>query len=1194
MAYLLLKARKKIYHGTSAIFKKYAKTVTDHPGVYCIVGILIAALAMVGIPLVKVDVSLDTVWMEENSRFIEEQNTYVEHFGNLPRLGVSVFSQRNESSIITKEALTGMAEVLKHLYAFDSPDVLKMEKIIDGKAVEMTPDVFCERPVLPNAFKPTDPTDPYSYVRKGAYQSYGYVEFTKCMTDTKVRNLGLNFEALPDGWGIEKAPCMRVSVLDCFKEGGVDYPENFKILEKVGFKVGLMMEGIRRAEGKGTRAERSKECLDQIESKMKEDMDVLNVPDSTYKAARERYFLETFTWMVFLAFGYDWRPSIHDFTTEQDLIDHVQASLDAPFTNPKYGIENCIQEKLTGKIPQCCLTWAGSDVGQELYMGEKVINKTDNKWSAVKSVRSPVVAQPHNNPLWVKYMKEEFGLDDPAELEELILEWENHTVQYLKGLHQGVNGTGFGPGERYEGLKVDLHTDRSTADMALESAAPEMHLLILGAALMFLYSFVVMGSFSNKCINSNILTMVIGLIVSGIAVVGSSGILGFIGVPTMSLSVLVQLAGFILCLGNVYILMFTFNSRLDTDKPVEDNMVATIEFGGHAIFVITATLLCGFLCGVYVPIPGFRSLCVQMAAICLMAFLLQMFIFLPAMVWNCKRTQDNRMDCIPVKRQDGKPPKKSFLTETKDLFKNYPTIRHSTTKQSLLSKFANAIYGPIILNKVIRLLIMAFFIIFTGGTAYVSLQLTNDGLMMSDVAKPGTYQASFAKINEEQYEMYSSYIVTQSKKYASDQQQNMDLYESLAKNDWLVKFPAPKAWDWLADGQGSLTGFSKISQEVDNRITKAAFAKNLEGSSNEITYLSNDDALFRPDNVRELETDFLPTINASVPLPKREFRWRLTDWLENIGSVSLPALSCISPSTNTRADCIDASSSLVATRTSVYMKGLKTHENMIEAINSVRNSVDDMNTPTFKTYVYGFIFGFWGLYVNLRQNLALLCGCILVGIVVPIAIFHCSLNAAFLIALCMIVGIFQVFGSFWVLGINFNGFSLVPLVLSIAIVVQHSIFVLHSFIGLVNDRKKRAKKTLSETFPAIFSSVFSLFILIVPLAFTSIPFIRSYICFVFLSVTFTSFNIPLLLLPCILSLMGPRNFDSGCEDGDESESEMDVEPTFVPAPIATNDFKQPSNNYTRLTLRSQDTPMEELANRHYDVPEESGRTDSPI
>jgi len=282
---------------------------------------------------------------------------------------------------------------------------------------------------------------------------------------------------------------------------------------------------------------------------------------------------------------------------------------------------------------------------------------------------------------------------------------------------------------------------------------------------------------------------------------------------------------------------------------------------------------------------------------------------------------------------------------------------------------------------------------------------------------------------------------------------------------------------------------------------------------------------------------------------------------------------------------------LVATRTAVYMKDLTTHKNIIGAINAVRDTVDDSSSPTFETFVYGFIFGFWGLYINLRQNLALLCGCILVGIVVPITIFHCSLNAAFLIALCMIAGLFQVFGSFWLLSVNLNGYSMVPLIVGAALVVQYSIFVIHSFIGLVNDRKKRAKKTLAETFPAIFSGVFSLFLLVAPLAFTDVPFLRNYVCFIFLSVAFTAFNIPLLLLPCILSLMGPRNFDSGCEEVEDSESDIEISPAYNIPSIATNDFKQ-SNNYTRLTLRSDDSKLASM--QQYEAANPTDRTTSPV
>eukprot|EP00116_Pleurobrachia_bachei_P004951 sb/3465213/ len=399
--------------------------------------------------------------------------------------------------------------------------------------------------------------------------------------------------------------------------------------------------------------------------------------------------------------------------------------------------------------------------------------------------------------------------------------------------------------------------------------------------------------------------------------------------------------------------------------------------------------------------------------------------------------------------------------------------------------------------------------------------------------------------------MFSSYVVTRSRNYAKNQRRNMEIYDNLAKNDWLVKFPHPRAWDWLSDGMVTLTGFSNISQGVDNAITKASFER--RGASGSGAFL--DDSLYRPDGMDTLQDQFLPYVLPKEPLLVSEFNDRMREWLPSMGSLSLPALSCIDPENDIPVSCAAEGSVLVATRTAVYMKDLTTHDNILSAIASARSTVDDTSTSTFETFIYGFIFGFWGLYESLRQNFALLCGCILVGIVIPVTVLHCSLNAAFLIALCMVVGVFQVFGSFWVLGINFNGFSLVPLVLGIALVVQYSILVIHSFIGLVNDRKKRAKKTLAETFPAIFSAAFSLFLLIIPLAFTAIPFLRSYIALIFLSIAFCSVNIPLILLPCILSLMGPRNFDSGCEDGEDSESDADITPAFIP-PLATDDFKQ--------------------------------------
>lgn len=208
-------------------------------------------------------------------------------------------------------------------------------------------------------------------------------------------------------------------------------------------------------------------------------------------------------------------------------------------------------------------------------------------------------------------MKEKYDLQDPVKLQELLYQWDGAMITRLAKYHNKEKGTGFEPGGEYDGVNVDLHSDKSTADMSVESAAVEPHLLMVGVGMLGLYSVVVMGSFSNRCINSNILTMALGFVVSGVAVVDGVGVMSGIGFEQILLSPLVALVGFIVSMGNIYILMFTFSSYYDPERTVRDNMTTVVEIGGHAVFVISVTLITGFTCGVYVPIPGLRSLAVQ-------------------------------------------------------------------------------------------------------------------------------------------------------------------------------------------------------------------------------------------------------------------------------------------------------------------------------------------------------------------------------------------------------------------------------------------------------------------------------------------------------------------------------------------------------------------------------------------------------
>ena len=371
----------------------------------------------------------------------------------------------------------------------------------------------------------------------------------------------------------------------------------------------------------------------------------------------------------------------------------------------------------------------------EMFLGQKM--KEGDKWTGLSSVRHPMINQPYDNPVWRKFMKEKYDLEDPVRLEELINQWDGAMITRLSRYHDKEEGTGFEPGGEYEGVNIDLHSERSTTDMSAESAAIEAQLLMIGVGMLGFYSVVVMGSFSNRCINSNVLCMVMGFIVSGASVVDGVGVMSALGFEQMLLSPLVALVGFIIGMGNIFILIFTFSSYYDPERSARDNMTTVVEIGGHAVFLISVTLITGFTCGVYVPIPGLRSLAVQVACTVLYSFLLQMTLFVPVMVWNCRRAQDNRMDCVPIKRHAFKPFKTPFLSETKDLFKDYPTIKHSSSTESMLTMFARHIYGPLILNKFIRLIIIIASVMCIFVSVFVSIRLTTDGLLMSDVAKPG-------------------------------------------------------------------------------------------------------------------------------------------------------------------------------------------------------------------------------------------------------------------------------------------------------------------------------------------------------------------------------------------------------------------------------------------------------------------------
>ena len=87
---------------------------------------------------------------------------------------------------------------------------------------------FCERPVVPTSLKPGN-----NPIKDNNWGAWGLQYMSVCSVFWVYRGTVPASTALPEGWGITRFPCTKLSPLDCFKEGGdFDYPEEMKLLER--------------------------------------------------------------------------------------------------------------------------------------------------------------------------------------------------------------------------------------------------------------------------------------------------------------------------------------------------------------------------------------------------------------------------------------------------------------------------------------------------------------------------------------------------------------------------------------------------------------------------------------------------------------------------------------------------------------------------------------------------------------------------------------------------------------------------------------------------------------------------------------------------------------------------------------------------------------------------------------------------
>jgi Niemann-Pick C1 protein len=210
-------------------------------------------------------------------------------------------------------------------------------------------------------------------------------------------------------------------------------------------------------------------------------------------------------------------------------------------------------------------------------------------------------------------------------------------------------------------------------------------------------------------------------------------------------------------------------------------------------------------------------------------------------------------------------------------------------------------------------------------------------------------------------------------------------------------------------------------------------------------------------------------------------------------------------------------------------------DRQIEAMDETRDMIESWNIPSITPYSEKFIAieGFKiikkELFLNVGLALAAVGIIVLITVASPITALIITVNVGFCLA--------EILGFMYVLGIAIDSVSVINIVLAVGLSIDYSAHVGHCFmVKGGDDRNKRVLESLADIGSAVLSGALTTFLAVVVLLFSS-----SYV-FVTLSIQFALTVVlgashGLILLPVLLSLLGPKPFISA----HEKISDKDVE-----------------------------------------------------
>lgn len=461
---------------------------------------------------------------------------------------------------------------------------------------------------------------------------------------------------------------------------------------------------------------------------------------------------------------------------------------------------------------------------------------------------------------------------------------------------------------------------------------------------------------------------------------------------------------------------------------------------------------------------------------------------------------------------------------------HYSWTKCKNEQKWTLTYFAGNIYAPFLQKKPVKVFVVFVFLVILI-ISISGLLRVDDGLDLTDIVPRNTIEYRFLSFQRRYFSFFNMFAVTQGNfEYPTNQKLLHEYHQTFTRIGQIIKNDdggLPEFWlnmfrDWLLGLQeafdkdwknGCITRENWFSNASDDGIlaykllVQTGRVDNPVDKSLVLTMrLVDEVGIINPKAFYNYLTAWVSNDALAYSASQASFRPEPRQWIHVSQDVELK---------------IAKSQPLVYAQMPFYLNNMRTTAEITDTIQSIRaicQKFEDKGLPNFPT---GIPFIYWEQYVRLRFYLFSALVVVLAAVFLVISAFLLNPWTATLIVVVLSMIVIELFGLMGLLGIRLSAVPAVILIVSVGIGVDFVSHITMSFLTSIGSRNHRMKMALEHMFTPVTHGIISTMFGICMLAFSEFDFIIRYFFYVLFGVVVLGALNGLVLLPVLLSIIGP-------------------------------------------------------------------------